>query len=73
MTPPEWCRRKISAPIITCSRWLASDGSLRLWDVARPGHPVLIGAPLLVADRQKPLYAVAFSLDGSLLAAAGAG
>jgi WD40 repeat protein len=50
-----------------------ADGTLRLWDVARPGRPVLVGAPLLAADRQKPLYAVAFSPDGSLLAAAGAG
>ncbi|MGI8449604.1 MAG: helix-turn-helix domain-containing protein [Streptosporangiaceae bacterium] len=50
-----------------------ADGTLRLWDVARPGHPVPMGAPLLAADRRKPLYAVAFSPDGSLLAAAGAG
>ena len=51
----------------------AADGSLRLWNVARPGHPVPAGAPLLAANRQEPLYAVAFSPDGSLLAAAGAG
>ena len=51
----------------------AADGSLRLWNVARPGHPVPAGAPLLAVNRQEPLYAVAFSPDGSLLAAAGAG
>jgi WD40 repeat protein/transcriptional regulator with XRE-family HTH domain len=50
-----------------------ADGTLRLWDVARPGHPVPIGDPLLAADRQQPLYAVAFSPDGSILATAGAG
>ena len=50
-----------------------ADGTLRLWDVARPGHPIAMGAPLLAANRQEPLYAVAFSPDGGLLAAAGAG
>jgi WD40 repeat protein len=50
-----------------------ADGSLRLWDVARPAHPVSMGSPLLAADRQKPLYALAFSPDGRILAAAGAG
>ncbi len=50
-----------------------ADGTLRLWDVARPGHLVPMGAPLLAANRKDPLYAVAFSPDGSLLAAAGAG
>jgi len=50
----------------------AADGTLRLWDVARPGHPVAMGAPLLPANRLEPVYAVAFSPDGSLLAAAGA-
>jgi WD40 repeat protein/transcriptional regulator with XRE-family HTH domain len=50
----------------------AADGTLRLWDVIRPGHPVPLGAPLLPANRLEPVYAVAFSPDGSLLAAAGA-
>jgi WD40 repeat protein len=50
-----------------------ADGTLRLWDVARPAHPASLGSPLLAANRQKPLYAVAFSPDGSFLAAAGAG
>ena len=49
----------------------AADGTLRLWDVARPGHPVPLGAPLLPKGRE-PLYTVAFSADGTLLAAAGA-
>ncbi len=50
-----------------------ADGTLRLWDVARPGHPVAMGGTLLAVNRKEPLYAVAFSPDGSLLAAAGAG
>ena len=41
--------------------------------MTQPGHPVPLGGPLLAPDRQKPLYAVAFSPDGGLLAAAGAG
>ena len=51
----------------------AADGTLRLWNVTRPGHPVSLGAPLRAANRLQPLYAVAFSPGGSLLAAAGAG
>jgi WD40 repeat protein/transcriptional regulator with XRE-family HTH domain len=49
----------------------AADGTLRLWDVAQPGHPVGLGRPLVGADRS-PLYTTAFSPDGRLLAAAGA-
>jgi WD40 repeat protein/transcriptional regulator with XRE-family HTH domain len=48
----------------------ASDGTLRLWDVASPGHPVPVGAPLLRASGA-PLYATAFSPNGQVLAAAG--
>ena len=51
----------------------AADGTLRLWDVARPGHPVALGATLLPRNRNEPLYSVAFNPAGSLLAAAGAG
>jgi WD40 repeat protein len=51
----------------------AADGTLRLWDVARPGHPVPLGATLQPRNRNDPLYSVAFSPAGSLLAAAGAG
>jgi WD40 repeat protein len=50
-----------------------ADGSLRLWDVARPAHPVAMGAPLLPVNRKDPLYAAAFSPDGRILAVAGAG
>ena len=50
----------------------AADGTLRLWDVASPGHPVPVGAPLAPAS-DAPLYATAFSPDGKILAAAGAG
>jgi WD40 repeat protein/transcriptional regulator with XRE-family HTH domain len=49
----------------------AADGTLRLWNVAAPGHPVPVSA-LLPADSADPLYAAAFSPDGKLLAAAGA-
>jgi WD40 repeat protein/transcriptional regulator with XRE-family HTH domain len=48
-----------------------ADGSLKLWNVVFPGHPVLAGT-LLGADRAHPLYTAAFSPDGSLIAAAGA-
>jgi hypothetical protein len=51
----------------------AADGTLRLWDVARPDHPVPLGATLLPRNRNEPLYSVAFSPAGHLLAAAGAG
>jgi WD40 repeat protein len=47
------------------------DGSLRLWNVTAPGHPVLVSA-LLPANSRDPVYAAAFSPDGKLLAAAGA-
>ena len=49
-----------------------ADGSLRLWNVGRPGHPVPLGRPLLAGNRGAPLYAVAFSPGGQTLAAAGA-
>jgi WD40 repeat protein len=49
----------------------AADGTLRLWDVASPGHPFPVGAPLLRASNT-PLYATAFSPNGQVLAAAGA-
>jgi WD40 repeat protein len=45
------------------------DGTLRLWNVALPGRPVLI-SDLVRAD-SKPMYAAAFSPDGKLLAAGG--
>jgi len=48
-----------------------ADGTLRLWNVAVPGHPVLASV-LLPADSAAPVYAAAFSPDGKLLAAAGA-
>jgi WD40 repeat protein len=51
----------------------AADGTLRLWDVTRPGHPVRLGPTLQPRNRNDPLYSVAFSPAGSLLAAAGAG
>ncbi len=50
----------------------AADGTLRLWNVSSPGHPVAVGAPLVRAG-DSPLYATAFSPDGKILAAAGAG
>ena len=50
----------------------ADDGTLRLWNVARPGQPVPIGRPLEHGSTD-PLYTTAFSPDGKILAAAGAG
>lgn len=50
----------------------AADGTLRLWDVASPGHPVAVGAPL-VHDNNRPLYTAVFSPNGKILADAGAG
>jgi len=49
-----------------------ADGTLRLWDVASPGHPSLVDK-LVAADVNEPLYVTAFSPDGKILAAAGAG
>ena len=50
----------------------AADGTLRLWSLAKPGHPTLVGT---VPDLSpsSPLYAAAFSPNGQVLAAAGAG
>jgi WD40 repeat protein len=49
-----------------------SDGSLKLWTVADPGHPALAAA-LVAADASHPLYVAKFSPDGKVLAAAGDG
>ncbi len=48
----------------------AADGTLRLWNVSRAGHPARIGTVAEVG-RTHPLYAAAFSPDGRVLAAAG--
>lgn len=50
----------------------AADGTLRLWNVGRPGHPAPLGRQLAQL-RNSPLYTAAFSPDGRLLAAGGAG
>ena len=50
-----------------------ADGTLRLWNVADPGHASPVGAFLQPANANLPLYTVAFSPDGQVLAAAGAG
>jgi len=49
-----------------------ADGTLRLWNVAVPGHPVLL-TTLVRANQQEPLYTAAFSPNGKILAVAGAG
>ena len=49
---------------------VAADGTLRLWDVSRAGHPTAVG-PVLATDGRQPLYAAAFSPDGKILATAG--
>jgi WD40 repeat protein/transcriptional regulator with XRE-family HTH domain len=48
----------------------AADGSLRLWNVTRPGHPRPAGRPL--SHGASSLYTTAISPSGTLLAAAGA-
>jgi WD40 repeat protein/transcriptional regulator with XRE-family HTH domain/energy-coupling factor transporter ATP-binding protein EcfA2 len=42
------------------------DGTVRLWDLSRSGHPALLGAPLAGGA---PVTSVAFSPDGRTLAA----
>jgi WD40 repeat protein/transcriptional regulator with XRE-family HTH domain len=49
----------------------AADGTLRLWNVSRPGHPRRIDT-VTAQGQDDALYAAAFSPDGSVLAAAGA-
>jgi WD40 repeat protein/transcriptional regulator with XRE-family HTH domain len=49
----------------------AADGTLRLWNVKRPGHPAPLGQPLMNKS-DDPLYTTAFSPAGTLLATAGA-
>ena len=49
-----------------------ADGTLKLWNVARPGRPWLV-AVVVPPDSAHPLYVAKFSPDGSVLAAAGAG
>jgi WD40 repeat protein len=49
----------------------AADGTLRLWDVASPGHPAQVSPPLEPTSAN-PLYSTAFSPNGKILAAAGA-
>ena len=46
-----------------------SDGTVRLWDVHDPAHPVLLTK---VADSRKIVFGVTFSPDGHILAAASA-
>jgi WD40 repeat protein len=48
----------------------ADDGSLRLWSISQPGHPVAL-ATLVPAASGHPLGAAAFSPDGTVIAAAG--
>ena len=49
----------------------AADGTVRLWNVSRPGHPRRIDT-VTAQGQDDALYAAAFSPDGSVLAAAGA-
>jgi WD40 repeat protein len=49
----------------------AADGTVRLWNVSRPGHPRPIGT-VTAQGQADALYAVAFSPSGRVLAAAGA-
>jgi WD40 repeat protein len=49
-----------------------ADGSLRLWNIAAPGHPLLAATLVAANNGQDPLYTGAFSPDGSVIASAGA-
>jgi len=48
----------------------ADDGTVRLWSLARPGHPLLLAAPPPLPG---PVSALAFSPAGSLLAISAGG
>jgi WD40 repeat protein/transcriptional regulator with XRE-family HTH domain len=48
----------------------AADGTVRLWNVADPDHPVSLGSPFV--QEKDAIYAAAFSPDGTVLAVAGA-
>ncbi|HEV3067616.1 MAG TPA: helix-turn-helix domain-containing protein [Streptosporangiaceae bacterium] len=67
--------RDVQAVALSPSRGLlavaAADGTLRLWDVSRPGHPAPLGTVTALGPGGS-LYAAAFSPDGQVLAAAGA-
>jgi WD40 repeat protein len=49
----------------------AKDGTVRLWSLTRPGHPVPLGQQL-TRPGDSPVYAAAFNPAGHLLATAGA-
>jgi WD40 repeat protein/transcriptional regulator with XRE-family HTH domain len=49
----------------------AADGTLKLWNVSRPGHPSWTDT-VVDLGRFDELYAVAFSPNGQIVAAAGA-
>ncbi len=49
----------------------AADGTLKLWNVSRPGHPYWTDT-VVDLGRFDELYAVAFSPNGQVVAAAGA-
>jgi WD40 repeat protein/transcriptional regulator with XRE-family HTH domain len=48
----------------------AADGTVRLWNVAQPDHPVSLGPPFV--RQQQAIFAAAFSPSGTVLAVAGA-
>ena len=49
----------------------AADGTLKVWNVANPGRPRLLGKPLIGPNAGLPLHTTMFSPDGKLLAAGG--
>jgi WD40 repeat protein len=49
-----------------------ANGSLRLWNIATPGHPLALATLVAANNGQDPLYTAAFSPNGSVIAAAGA-
>ena len=52
---------------------VGADGTLRLWNVAAPGHATPVGQPLQPANSRPPALHGRVQPDGKVLAAAGAG
>ncbi|MGX1127998.1 WD40 repeat protein [Streptomyces glaucescens] len=70
--PLKHSHRVASAVISPDGKTLASadyGGKVRLWNLADPMHPRVLGTPL--TDDRFPVFSVVFSQNGKLLAAAG--
>jgi WD40 repeat protein len=72
--PPGSSQGVLAVSISRDDRVLAAagdDGSVRLWNITKPGRPVPLGGPQFLASLTAPAYQVTFSPDGSLLAESG--